>query len=717
MANIGNGRSCILYLSIIGLILVGPEVEGATRKGDAFIVKARAEAMKDTTAALDAAYQLAVEAWETDRNDVGYQLEMNRLRAFAAQYHVYDGQVARDSGKLGESQKQFEKAVELDPASVVATQELARVKASIAKIGKDTTTDLESLERPLPRKRTEDLRMFANATQVPGLHIKLTQPLPVIKVNDQLSGEIFLTLCKDAKVRVLFDSEYLPHGLGLNQTLDLHNLSLEQALDYLALISKSFWKPLSSDTIFVANDDPLRRSTYEEQVTKAFFLTNSQSADSVNEIAGTVQRVTDMKKLFVHPAQGVIIARGDADRVALAEKVVSDLDKAPAEIIIDVIILSVSKDWTRKIGVNLGIDGTVATFAPGGIIPQAGAVGTTTLKNLPNLTTKDFNITLPSATLSALLTVDGTKMLDKAELRTVEGQKSSLKIGQKVPYATGSFASSAATAVGGVNTQFQYFDVGLNIDVLARVHEPDEVSLHIESDTSSVASYSNVGGISQPVIAQRSRVADVRVKEGEINFWDIVTERQDVVNSTGTPGLSNIPLLGRLFKQEQLQKTEQQVLTLLIPHIIRAPDIRTVNLMGVPSGNDQVVRMRYREDAAAVPTGELRTIELPKGPPPPPIPTYPNGMPGANPGYQPTMPGMNPMPGMYPMPGVNQMPGVNPMPGLAPTPGLNQTPILNTTPGLSQTPVLNTTPGANQMPGSSPNRNTVPGSTQPPVPH
>ena len=310
----------------------------------------------------------------------------------------------------------------------------------------------------------------------------------------------------------------------------------------------------------------------------------------------------------MHPAQGVIIARGDADRISLAEKIVADLDKPKAEIVIDVLILSVSKDWTQNLGINLGLNGlTVSpTMAAANIL----------LDKLPKLNTSDFAMSLPSATLSALLSTSGTKVLDKAELRMVEGERSSLRIGTKVPYATGSY--QAAASGGGVNTQFQYFDVGLNMDIIAKVHEPDEVSLHIESDASSVNSTVDLGnGVNQPVIAQRKRVADVRVKEGEINFWDIVTQRQEVRSSSGVPGLSQIPGMGRFFRTDQITKTEDQVVTLLTPHIIRPPDIRSVNLLSVPSGSDQVVRMRYsgaeRPAPPRDPNTPARTIELTPG--------------------------------------------------------------------------------------------------------
>ncbi len=601
----------VLSMLLSIALLAPPAAFGRTRKGDVLLERARQESAKDNTAALDTAYRLVQEALATDRNDIGYQLEVNRLRSFSAQYHVYDGQLLREKGRLTEAIAEFEKAIALDPASIVGPQELTRTKAMMkASEAAGGMIPLEMLGRPLPRKLHQDEEMYTHSTPVPQLKVTLAKALPIVKVNNQGSSEVFLTLGREAKIRVLFDSEYQNRSLGLNQTLDFQGLTLEQALDYVALLSKSFWKALAQDTIFIANDDQQRRASYEEQITKAFYLTNAPVAQEVTDIANTIQRVTDIRKLFVHPAQNVIIARGDADRIALAEKVAADLDKPKAEIIIDVMILSVNKGWTRNLGVGLSLDGLSAKFAPGTGL-MAGAAGIP-LSKLSGVRTSDYSMSLPSATLSALLQTAGTKVLDKAELRTVEGQRSSLKIGTRVPYATGSYQASASG--GGVNTQFQYFDIGLNIDVIAKVHEPDEVSLHIESDTSSVTDRVDLGGgISQPVIAQRKRVADVRVKEGEINFWDIVTERQEVRNTTGVPGLSQIPGLGRIFTQERVDRSEQQVLTLLTPHIIRAPDIRNVNLMGVPSGNDQTIRMRYsgaNTAAASMAVADGRTVEL-----------------------------------------------------------------------------------------------------------
>ncbi|MFN7924686.1 MAG: hypothetical protein U0Q16_31580 [Bryobacteraceae bacterium] len=659
-----------ISVCLIAALLPWPAA-AKTRKGDILIAKARQAELKDTAKDFDEALALAQEALASDRADIGYQLEVNRLRAFAAQYHVYEGQVLRDKGKVKEALAEFDKAASLDPASEVAPQEVARTKELLNELRRNPSANIDDLLlNPLPRKNKKLEEQFAAAAPVPQLTVKLTKPLPAIKVNNQTASEVFMAVCREAKLRVLFDPDYQNRSLGLNQMLDFQGATLDQVLDYVALVTKSFWKPLSGDTIFVTNDDPMRRSAYEEQVTKAFYLTNAPGAQEVNDIANSVQRITDMRKLQVHPAQSVIIARGDSDRVALAEKIVADLDKPKAEIIIDVVILSVSRNWERQLGMNLlGLadNATNIVFAPRSVLgaTQAGGRVGIPLDAIKSLEKGDFNVTLPGAALNALLKVGGTKVLDKAQLRTIEGQKSILRIGQRIPYATGSFSPGAfAGGSSLVNTQFQYFDVGLNIDVIAKVHEPDEVSLHIESDSSAVQDRVDLGGVLQPIISQRKRVADVRVKEGEINFWDIVTQRQDVKASNGLPGLSQIPVLGRVFSNEKLLQTELQVLTLLIPHIIRAPDIRNVNLAGLPSGSDQVVRLRYLTPDGRTVAAQAtdRVLELPPG----------QAMPGAGMGM-PGMGGPQPIPGMggpQPIPGMG---GPQPIPGMGgpqPIPGM-----------------------------------------------
>ena len=192
-----KNRSLTALLVLLGLIGPGPTL-GRTRRGDILVAQAHAEEAKDTTAALDAALDMVKQAFETDRTDIGYQLEVARLKAFAAQYHVYDGQDLRDKKKLNEALGEFQKAAQLDPASIVAPQEVDRTQALIRELVLNPQLKIEdALMRPLPRKNKMDEARFSQTMPLAQLKVKLSGPLPMIKVNNQSSTEVFLAVAKD----------------------------------------------------------------------------------------------------------------------------------------------------------------------------------------------------------------------------------------------------------------------------------------------------------------------------------------------------------------------------------------------------------------------------------------------------------------------------------------------------------------------------------------
>ena len=159
----------------------------------------------------------------------------------------------------------------------------------------------------------------------------------------------------------------------------------------------------------------------------------------------------------------------------------------------------------------------------------------------------------------------------------MDGQKASLKIGDRVPVATGSFQPG----IGGVginplvNTQFQYLDVGVNIDITPKVHANGEVTLKVSMDISSVTGTSNIGGISQPIIGQRKIEHEVRLKEGEVNMLGGMLEDSQTKSLTGIPGLGQIPILKYLFAQTTTDHSETETVFVLIPHIVRAMNTTT----------------------------------------------------------------------------------------------------------------------------------------------
>ena len=220
--------------------------------------------------------------------------------------------------------------------------------------------------------------------------------------------------------------------------------------------------------------------------------------------------------------------------------------------------------------------------------------GTINLNSLAHLNATNFQVTVGPATANFLYTDSASKILQQPQIRAADGQKASLKLGERVPVATGSFQPG----IGGVginplvNTQFNYIDVGVNLDITPRIHGTDEVSLKIAMDISAVDSYQNIGGIQQPVIGQRKIEQEIRLKEGEANIMGGILEETETKNLQGIPGLAQIPFFRYLFSIEQKNRIDNELVFMLIPHIVRAQEMKASNTKAVDVGTANVIQLR-----------------------------------------------------------------------------------------------------------------------------
>src|SRR5262249_1380349 len=141
--------------------------------------------------------------------------------------------------------------------------------------------------------------------------------------------------------------------------------------------------------------------------------------------------------------------------------------------------------------------------------------------------------------------------------------------------------------------------------------------------------------ISQPIIGQRKVTHDIRMKEGQIQILAGLTKRQDSKTKTGVPGLAAIPLVGRLFTGESVDRESQDLMIAFIPHILRRPEFPAANLRGSGVGNAQPTRLSlgrrqpgaFSTPAPAAPKKEEPPAETPA--PPAAAVTTPPVAPGA----------------------------------------------------------------------------------------
>ncbi len=537
----------------------------------------------------EAAYEAYRQAFELKPREVRYRLAMQRARFLAAATIVNKGQLLRETGKLSEALAEFERAAALDPSNFMAQQEVRRTRMLMEQQAKPPTVIPQS---SLSRRVEEaggpvDL---AAISDVP-ITLKLTEDTKVI----------YQTIGKLAAINVLFDPDYVSRRIPI----ELNSVTLAQALEILALQSKTFWRPVTSNTIFVAADTTAKRKELEQNVIRTFYLSNLSAPTELQDVVNTLRQILELARVQQLPSQSAVVVRGTPDQVALAEKLINDIDKAKPEVIVEVAVMQVRRDKLRDLGINpptsssIQVQGTTTATGTGGTTSTTGTPGTINLNRLSNLSASDFIVTIPAATANFLFTDSTSKIIQNPMIRALDGQKASLKIGDRVPVATGSFQPG----IGGVginplvNTQFQYLDVGVNIDITPKVHAGREITLKLMLDISSVTSRVNIGGIEQPVIGQRRIEHEIRLKEGEVNLMGGILEEQDIKSLRGIPGLGQIPLLRYFFSTEHVEKAENELLFALVPRIVRSQELTDLNLRALSVGTGTGIDLRRASPA------------------------------------------------------------------------------------------------------------------------
>jgi len=642
----------------------------------------------------DKAISLAEQALSEDPAEISYQLVASRLRFYAGQFHIEQGLRLREQGKLAEALVEFQKGYGINPASTMAPEEIERTRRMIEREQQKPAAERKPEEAaltPTEVAKQKEQKKFEAMQSLPEL--KPLNPEPIyLKMNNQPPKVLFETVGKYAGINVLFDPDYTTSGGTKPQSIELNNSTLNEALDDLALITKSFWKPLSANTIFVTQDNPTSRRNFEDWVTKVFYLNNVLTTQELQEIMGTVRSVAELAKAFQYGAQNAIVVRGEADKVALAEKIIADLDKPRSEVLVDVLVMTVNRNRERDLAAAIAPNGinSAISFTPRSSIAvpnnsssTTGVNGTTTptaststtipLSEIARISTRDFSLTLPGGLLNALMTDASTKVLQRPQVRAVDRQKVSMKIGDKVPYATGSFQPG----IGGVginplvNTQFQFLETGVNLDITPYVHNANEVSLHVEVDISNVTGEVPLGGINEPELAQTKIINDVRLKQGEINLMGGLMQVEEDKSVSGVPGLGNIPILRRLFTSETTTTKQSELVIVLIPHIIRSVDITDVNLKTIDSGNSTSVHLRYAPQKPETPPAPQPQATAPPAPQPAPAAAADVTVPPQTPPAAGVPNVVVPAQGAPVAPvGVPRIPGVNAPPAGAPPMGL-----------------------------------------------
>jgi general secretion pathway protein D len=630
LSRLSAGLASLVLLAVAGLSV--PAAHAASPSANALYKHGEAaEASQD----YDTAFEDYQKAYQKNPKDMRYETAFYRVRIAASAGHVTQGRKLFQSGDLQGALAEFLHASEIDPGNESAQQGIARVREKQGEASPVT-------EAAIPELAGEQAELDSIGSPA---HLKPVSNEPLTLHMTEDTKVIYQAVGKAAGINILFDPDFTSKRIAV----ELTNVSLLDALRIVGTMSNTFWRPVTSNTIFVATNSRAKRTELDEQAVQTFYLANAWQQNDLNDVQTAIRNLMPNTKVYAVQSQNAIVMRGTPDELLLAQQLVADLDKPRPEVVVDMAVLEVSKNWERTLGISwpssVGIalqppcaSGSCSTSDTSGTT-DTGTTGTTTTTNnttlysLSHLKASDFAVNIGGATLNLLLTDANTQILQDPRIRATDGQKASMKIGSKIPIATGSYQTGAATALVSslVNTQFQYEDVGVDVEMTPSVHYDNDVTLKVKITVSAQSGSVTISGVTEPILSQRVVDQVIRLHEGEASILGGIQDDQDQQSWTGIPGLSSIPILKYLFgsKDHTIQKDE--IVFVVVPHIVRSADIQQRNLRVIDTGTGQSIELRHLDidNAAPAPAPAVRPTALEQ---------QPGQQPDQHPGFAGTVP-------------------------------------------------------------------------------
>ncbi|HXU45792.1 MAG TPA: hypothetical protein VN783_09710 [Thermoanaerobaculia bacterium] len=516
-----------------------------------------------------------MKALENDPANVAYRADLLRAKIRASQDHFRKGREFKSAGILDRALIELQQAVQLDPTNQYAQAELEGVRRAIAAQNHETPT-IEELKAKSRGTRPQPPELNPRSNQA--ISLDFPQPVSIF--------DIYRALAKAYGINVLFD----PNLKDQDIAIQLKDVTAKDALEVLMRSAGHFYKVLDNETVLIAADTPQNRRTYEDLVIQTFFLSNTQ----VKDMTTILRSLIDARKLAVNEQLNAIILRDTVDKVKVAEKIIEANDKSKAEVVVDVELLQVNTGRLRELGTALSTSSITQTLDLGGTATSTPKLH---LSDLQYLNQSNWVLTLPNFVYNFIKSNSDAQLLAKPQLRISEGEKASLVIGDRVPIPLTQFSAQTPGTNGGLITapitSFQYQDVGIRLDIEPRVHHNGEVTLKIKVEVSDISrEIQAAGGQSQPVIGTRTIDTTIRLKDGETNFLAGLLRSDEKSSESGVPGLSEIPVLGRLFSNKKSDNSRTDVILTLTPHIIRNAEITADDLLPIWVGTEANISFR-----------------------------------------------------------------------------------------------------------------------------
>ncbi len=496
-------------------------------------------------------------------------MALERAKLRASEVHSNQGRRLAAVGKYQEALVEYRMASQLNPTSEGITEELRDVTQKIQTVVEsrnDGRTELEALIDRARELGPSDLNLLTN--------IKLPDSMVFRNAS---SRDIFSVLGRLSNISVIFDPDFQDRLLSV----ELRETSFDDIFIALLAATRNFYRITAPKTITIIPDTPTKRGDYEEEVVQTFYLSNADLTETIE----LLRLVMDIRSIAPMNSTRAISIKDTPDRIAAAGKLIRAIDKARPEVIIAVELLEVNRVTLTEYGLQFASPGSP------GIAGQLNlARPDFSIDDLTNLTTADVLVAnLPSLFYRLLKSDANTRVLANPRLRTSEGIPAQARFGERIPVPVSTFVPIAAEGVAQQPiASFTYEPIGVNIDITPHTHHDDDVSVSLQVEISNI---SGTGFGDLPTFGSRLINTTIRLRDGETNILAGLIRDDERDTLSGIPGLSKLPLIGRLFARNSRQTQETDIILTLTPHIVRVLDLAEEDLRPFevgPSNSSQI---------------------------------------------------------------------------------------------------------------------------------
>ncbi len=513
----------------------------------------------------DAAVLRYMELVTADPSDLRYRAGLLRAKTQAAHAHFEQGRKLQEAGRIRDAMLEMQRAVQLDPTNQYAFTELEKIR-----------TRIESSDRG--RKTISQLKEESRGAEPmpPVLSPRSDEPITFDFPNATFM-EIYRAIGQAFGFNIVFDPRL--RDAPLASPIELREVTALEGLEILMQSLGHFYKVLDEQTIMILQNTPANRQAYEDRIIQTFYLSNSD----VKDVMTILRSLLATRFIAANERLNAIVMLDSVEKVKVAERIIEQSDKAKAEVVIDVELLQINTSKLQDLGLSLDSNTLGISLDIGGEdVPLR-------MSDVESLNQNNWVLSVPGFLFDFVKRSTDAQILAKPQVRITEGEEASFSIGDRVPIPVTSFntANTAGSNVVPI-TSYQYQNVGIEVHITPRVHHNEEVSLDLDIEVSDLSG--QIGD--QPIIGSRNIQTSIRLRDGETNFLAGLIRTNESNTQDGIPGLSEIPVLGRLFSRRASDNTRTDIVLTMTPHIIRRADITEQDLAPIWVGTEQNVVFR-----------------------------------------------------------------------------------------------------------------------------